>query len=107
MEMQEPQAMRCSFALDGRSGYQSRCKNATSREKLGYQMKGGYLIIYPCCLVIEKILIRESDLEARLLFSYIIYVLSLFLMPLGFFLIFKKTIIYADFYEFLFRLFLF
>ena len=29
----------CSFTLDGRSGYQSRCKNATRRKKLGYQMK--------------------------------------------------------------------
>lgn len=53
-------------------------------------MKWSYLIIYPCCLVIGKIFIRESDLETRLLFSYIIYILSLFSMLLGFFIIFKK-----------------
>lgn len=54
-------------------------------------MKWGYLIIYPCCLVIGKILIKDSDLEARLLFSYIIYILSLFSMSLGFFLVFRKN----------------
>lgn len=54
-------------------------------------MKWAYLIIYPCCLVIGKILIRESDLETRLLFSYIIYILSLFTISLGFFLLFRKN----------------
>ncbi len=54
-------------------------------------MKWAYLIIYPCCLVIGKILVRESNLEARLLFSYIIYILSLFSMLLGFFILFRKN----------------